>query len=205
MAGAIRTAEHERLAEAREKSVAWRRWGPYLSERQWGTVREDYSPDGSAWDYFPHDVARSRAYRWGEDGIAGISDRHATLCFALAPAARTIDLDRLPPIPLFSDLPKNAFVELLERMGGFKGRDQSYQPTECGHDGQRISTGGFDDAQDFRPAHPFGPDEGGRPDARAFQPISPPAARLLRQMTLRYIAGDNPGTLLAKAQYRLIQ
>ena len=62
----------------------WRRWGPYLSERQWGTVREDYSPDGTAWEDFAHDHARSRAYRWGEDGIAGISDRHGLICFALA-------------------------------------------------------------------------------------------------------------------------
>ena len=62
----------------------WRRWGPYLSERAWGTVREDYSADGDAWDYFPHDHARSRAYRWGEDGIAGICDRYQILCFALA-------------------------------------------------------------------------------------------------------------------------
>ena len=64
--------------------MPWRRWGPYLSERQWGTVREDYSPDGNAWDYFTHDQARSRAYRWGEDGIAGISDDRQLLCFALA-------------------------------------------------------------------------------------------------------------------------
>ncbi len=76
--------ESLRLAEDRVRKKNWKRWGPYLSERQWGTVREDYSPDGSAWDYLPHDMARSRAYRWGEDGIAGISDRHASLCFALA-------------------------------------------------------------------------------------------------------------------------
>src|SRR5262245_8531068 len=62
----------------------WKKWGPYLSERQWGTVREDYSPHGTAWDYFPHDHARSRAYRWGEDGLGGISDRHQLICFALA-------------------------------------------------------------------------------------------------------------------------
>ena len=62
----------------------WKKWGPYLSERQWGTVREDYSKDGNAWDYFTHDQARSRAYRWGEDGIAGISDDKQQLCFALA-------------------------------------------------------------------------------------------------------------------------
>ena len=65
------TAEEERLGEAR-RGVGWRRWGPYLSERQWGTVREDYSDDGDAWNYFTHDQARSRAYRWGEDGLAGI-------------------------------------------------------------------------------------------------------------------------------------
>ncbi|HET9316388.1 MAG TPA: glucosidase, partial [Vicinamibacteria bacterium] len=77
------TAEHARLAEARE-GVPWRKWGPYLSERQWGTVREDYSVNGDAWTYFSHDQARSRAYHWGEDGLAGISDDHQRLCFALA-------------------------------------------------------------------------------------------------------------------------
>ncbi|MGO8968851.1 MAG: MGH1-like glycoside hydrolase domain-containing protein [Myxococcaceae bacterium] len=77
------TAEDLRLGEAK-RGAAWRRWGPYLSERQWGTVREDYSSDGNAWDYFPHDHARSRAYRWGEDGLAGFSDEHQTLCFAVA-------------------------------------------------------------------------------------------------------------------------
>jgi hypothetical protein len=78
------TAEHDRLIEARDQHVGWRTWGPYLSERQWGTVREDLSPDGSAWTSFSHDQARSRAYRWGEDGIAGISDDKQRLCFALA-------------------------------------------------------------------------------------------------------------------------
>jgi hypothetical protein len=78
------TAEHSRLHEAKHRSVPWKFWGPYLSERQWGTVREDYSEDGNAWDYFPHDHARSRAYRWGEDGIAGISDDKLRLCFAIA-------------------------------------------------------------------------------------------------------------------------
>jgi hypothetical protein len=77
-------AERRRLVEQHEQAVPWWRWGPYLSERQWGTVREDYSPDGSAWDAFPHEHARSRAYRWGEDGLLGISDNHARLCFALA-------------------------------------------------------------------------------------------------------------------------
>ncbi|MGH7845834.1 MAG: MGH1-like glycoside hydrolase domain-containing protein, partial [Candidatus Binatia bacterium] len=78
------TQEEIRLQEARERKVNWKRWGPYLSERQWGTVREDYSAYGTAWDYLPHDHARSRAYRWGEDGIAGISDRHQLICFALS-------------------------------------------------------------------------------------------------------------------------
>ena len=76
--------EQNRLIESEERRAYWRRWGPYLSERQWGTVREDYSPQGTAWDYFPHDHARSRAYRWGEDGLCGISDNHQRLCFALA-------------------------------------------------------------------------------------------------------------------------
>ncbi len=78
------TAEHVRLEEARDKAVPWRRWGPYLSERQWGTVREDYSENGDAWNFFTHDHARSRAYRWGEDGLAGISDDQQQVCFALA-------------------------------------------------------------------------------------------------------------------------
>src|SRR5574337_2181593 len=78
------TREEQRLQESRERRVHWKRWGPYLSERAWGTVREDYSPYGTAWDYFPHDHARSRAYRWGADGIAGICDRHQMICFGLA-------------------------------------------------------------------------------------------------------------------------
>ncbi len=77
-------AEQFRLEEAREQNVAWKKWGPYLSERQWGTVREDYSEGGDAWNYFTHDQARSRAYRWGEDGLAGFSDDQQRLCFALA-------------------------------------------------------------------------------------------------------------------------
>ena len=76
--------EHSRLDEANSNRKPWRKWGPYLSERQWGTVREDYSDNGNAWDYFSHDQSRSRAYRWGEDGIAGISDNNQILCFALA-------------------------------------------------------------------------------------------------------------------------
>ncbi len=77
-------AENVRLVEEAEREKNWQRWGPYLSERQWGTVREDYSADGDAWRYFPHDQARSRAYRWGEDGLLGICDRECRLCFALA-------------------------------------------------------------------------------------------------------------------------
>src|SRR5258708_6838523 len=76
--------EVARLEEARAANIPWRKWGPYLSERQWGTVREDYSAGGDAWNYFTHDQARSRAYRWGEDGLAGISDDKQQLCFALA-------------------------------------------------------------------------------------------------------------------------
>jgi hypothetical protein len=76
--------EQKRLNDAREKGIPWKKWGPYLSERQWGTVREDYSKDGNAWDYFSHDQARSRAYKWGEDGLGGISDDKQQLCFALA-------------------------------------------------------------------------------------------------------------------------
>ena len=76
--------ERKRLEDARERGIPWKKWGPYLSERQWGTVREDYSEGGDAWNYFTHDQARSRAYRWGEDGLAGISDDRQRLCFALA-------------------------------------------------------------------------------------------------------------------------
>ncbi len=77
-------AEEKRVAEATAREKRWKLWGPYVSERAWGTVREDYSADGSAWDYFPHDMARSRAYRWNEDGIAGICDRHQRICFSVA-------------------------------------------------------------------------------------------------------------------------
>jgi hypothetical protein len=80
----VETSEQKRLKDAREAGVPWKKWGPYLSERQWGTVREDYSEGGDAWNFFTHDHARSRAYRWGEDGIAGISDDKQRLCFALA-------------------------------------------------------------------------------------------------------------------------
>ena len=84
MATEREAAEQQRLTEGREQGAPWRKWGPYLSERQWGTVREDYSDNGDAWSYFSHDQARSRAYRWGEDGLAGISDDRQLLCFALA-------------------------------------------------------------------------------------------------------------------------
>src|SRR5215468_2325748 len=80
----VEVTEQKRLNEAREKGVPWKKWGPYLSERQWGTVREDYSENGNAWDYFTHDQSRSRAYRWGEDGLAGFSDDKQQLCFAVA-------------------------------------------------------------------------------------------------------------------------
>ena len=86
-AGAARfidVTEQKRLNDAREAGIPWKKWGPYLSERQWGTVREDYSANGDAWNYFPHDHARSRAYRWGEDGLGGISDDRQRVCFALA-------------------------------------------------------------------------------------------------------------------------
>src|SRR5689334_4799133 len=77
----VENIERKRLREA---GPAWKAWGPYMSERQWGTVREDYSEHGNAWDYFPHDHARSRAYRWGEDGLAGFSDAEQRLCLSLA-------------------------------------------------------------------------------------------------------------------------
>ena len=79
-----KNAEQQRLDAANRGEQPWRRWGPYLSERQWGTVREDYSPHGDAWKDFPHEHARSRAYRWGEDGLAGISNDKQHLCLALA-------------------------------------------------------------------------------------------------------------------------
>src|SRR5580765_3250397 len=81
---AAQTAGGRRLAEDSARKQNWKRWGPYLAERQWAVVREDYSPDGEAWHYFPHDHARSRAYRWGEDGLLGITDRECRLCFAVA-------------------------------------------------------------------------------------------------------------------------
>ena len=79
-----KTQESKRLDENYSGEKKWLEWGPYVSERQWGTVREDYSPNGTAWDYFPHDHARSRVYRWGEDGISGISDKHCAVSFTVA-------------------------------------------------------------------------------------------------------------------------
>src|SRR5438128_11064824 len=80
-----RTVEEERLEQDRlSPTLLWKLWGPYVSERAWGTVREDYSPDGDAWGYFPHDHARSRAYRWGEDGLLGLCDSRGRLCFSVA-------------------------------------------------------------------------------------------------------------------------
>ena len=84
MSPLIDVTEQKRLNDAREAHIPWKKWGPYLSERQWGTVREDYSDDGNAWGYFTHDQARSRAYRWGEDGLGGLCDDQQRLCFALA-------------------------------------------------------------------------------------------------------------------------
>jgi len=78
------TREHDRLAEKDGSLATWRHWGPYVSERAWGTVREDYSADGNAWGHFPHALSRSKAYRWGEDGLAGICDRYQILCLAFA-------------------------------------------------------------------------------------------------------------------------
>src|SRR3954454_3011131 len=82
--GVAMNAEQQRLQDAREGAAAWKRWGPYLSERAWGTVREDYSETGDAWDFFPHDHARSRTYRWNEDGLGGICDREQRLCLAFS-------------------------------------------------------------------------------------------------------------------------
>jgi len=84
MTTTMKTTEQKRLDDVREQKVPWKKWGPYLSERQWGTVREDYSANGDAWSYFTHDQARSRAYKWGEDGIAGFSDDRQRLCLSLA-------------------------------------------------------------------------------------------------------------------------
>src|SRR5215831_8718100 len=78
------SAERSRLLEARRREKHWRRWGPYISERAWGTVREDYSANGNAWEYLPHAQARSKAFRWSEDGLAGFCDNHQRICFSLA-------------------------------------------------------------------------------------------------------------------------
>jgi hypothetical protein len=80
----IKTAEHIRLEQDKRKELFWKRWGPYVSERSWGTVREDYSENGDAWGFLTHDMARSKAYRWGEDGLAGYCDRYQVITFSLA-------------------------------------------------------------------------------------------------------------------------
>ncbi len=109
-----KTAEHLRLEEDGNRTQNWKRWGPYLSERQWGTVREDYSANGDAWRYFPHDQARSRAYRWGEDGLLGVTDRQCRLCFGLA---------------LWNE--KDPFLK--ERLFGLNGHEGNHgeDPKEC--------------------------------------------------------------------------
>ena len=84
MARAV-TTEDLRLEESRQRKKHWKSWGPYLSERQWGTVREDYSANGTAWEFFPFEHAHARTYRWGEDGLGGISDRHQMICLAAGP------------------------------------------------------------------------------------------------------------------------
>ena len=88
------TKEESRLQQARQGTSDWKKWGPYLSERQWGTVREDYSQDGNAWDYFTHDQARSRAYHWGEDGLAGISDDRQRFALPLPSGTAKIRFSR---------------------------------------------------------------------------------------------------------------
>src|SRR5437762_1180468 len=93
------TTEHQRLEHEAARTKNWKRWGPYLSERQWATVREDYSPYGNCWDYFPHDHARSRAYRWGEDGLLGITDR-----FPYPSRSSLIASDRAPPFSVMKGL-----------------------------------------------------------------------------------------------------
>ena len=91
------TAEHTRLSEDAARTKNWKRWGPYLSERQWATVREDYSPDGNPWDYFPHNHARSRVYRWGEDGLLGFTDRECRICLLYtSPSPRDQRGSRMP-------------------------------------------------------------------------------------------------------------
>ena len=109
--------EQERLQAAREKSAPWKKWGPYLSERQWGTVREDYSDNGDAWNYFTHDQARSRAYHWGEDGLGGVCDDHQILCFALDNILTVI-----APSPPLSEI--GFGIEILKVVRFFIGRGQ---------------------------------------------------------------------------------
>ena len=118
------TAEHLRLEEAREQKVHWKKWGPYLSERQWGTVREDYSENGDAWNFFTHEQARSRAYRWGEDGLAGISDDQQRLCFALA-------------------LWNGKDPILKERLFGLTNSEANHGDAQYDRDGSNLESRGF--------------------------------------------------------------
>src|SRR5580692_11755928 len=108
------TAEGRRLEETRT-GAAWRQWGPYVSDRQWGTVREDYSPGGNAWEYFPHDQARSRAYRWGEDGIGGFGDEHLFWCMGVAlwNGRDPILKERLFGLTNFDGTPTHSYMRML--------------------------------------------------------------------------------------------
>ena len=130
-----RDGESLRLLEDSQRRKNWKRWGPYLAERAWGTVREDYSPDGSAWTYFPHDHARSRAYRWGEDGIAGLCDRHQYVCLAIAlwkrPAAE-VDGDLRAQLALQS-------AELRRLADAAAQRELTAEQLRQGLDGARRS------------------------------------------------------------------
>jgi hypothetical protein len=110
----IPTQEELRLQETQTHQAHWRRWGSYLSDRQWGTVREDYSPYGAAWDYFTHDQARSRAYRWGEDGLLGISDNHQRLCLGIAFLNMLeIALELAKTNPVYEDIATKFFEHYL--------------------------------------------------------------------------------------------
>src|SRR6266699_2432567 len=122
--------EQKRLAESDAREKHWKRWGPYLSERAWGTVREDYSASGSAWDYLPHDHARSRAYRWNEDGIAGICDRHQDICFALA-------------------LWNGRDPILKERIFGLTGSEENHRRGKLASEFELIDTGIFNEDRYF--------------------------------------------------------
>ena len=165
------TAEEQRLIDARERRAPWRLWGPYVSERQWGTVREDYSADGTAWEYLPHDHARSRAYRWGEDGIAGICDDQQQLCFALAlwNGADPILKERLFGLTgdqgnhgedvkecyfYLDNVPSHAYMKYLYKypQRAFPYADlvhENARRTRADHEYELLDTGVFDDDRYF--------------------------------------------------------